>query len=176
MYRTVVHYVASCDHCQRRKRPLVLPSSHLHPINIPVEPFFCVGLDLLGPFPASTSGNKWVVVAADYSKRFAIIRALPTSCATDVADFLLYDVILHHGTPQQLLTDRGRYFLSCIVDDILRTCSTQHKLTTAYHLQTNGLTEHLNGTLTQMLSVYVSSDRRDWDSALPFVTVAYTSS
>ncbi|XP_070388342.1 uncharacterized protein [Dermacentor albipictus] len=52
----------------------------------------------------------------------------------------------------------------------------QHKLTTSYHPQTNGITKHLNRTLTNMLSVYVSSDHRDWDLALPYVTFAYNSS
>lgn len=89
---------------------------------------------------------------------------------------MLRDVILHHGAPRQLLTDRGRAFLSRVIDDLLRSSSTQHKLTTSYHPQTNGLTERLNRTLTDMLSMYVSSDHRDWDLALPYVTFAYNSS
>ncbi|XP_072144624.1 uncharacterized protein [Dermacentor andersoni] len=52
----------------------------------------------------------------------------------------------------------------------------RHKLTTAYHLQTNGLTEHFNHTLTTVLSMYVSSDHCDWDSTSPYVTFAYNSS
>lgn len=141
-----------------------------------MEPFFRVGLDLLGPFPISSSGNKWIAVATDYATRYAITRALPTSCATDVADFLLRDIILLHGAPRQLLTDRGRNFLSKVIDDLLRSCSTKHKLTTSYHPQTNGLTERLNRTLTDMLSMYVSKDHHDWDVALPYVTFAYNSS
>uniref|UniRef100_L7LYP4 RNA-directed DNA polymerase n=1 Tax=Rhipicephalus pulchellus TaxID=72859 RepID=L7LYP4_RHIPC len=174
--RSVRRYVNACEICQRRKKPSGLPAGYLQPINIPSEPFFRVGLDLLGPFPTSASGNKWVAVATDYATRYAVTRAMPTSCATDVADFLLRDLILVHGAPRQLLTDRGRTFLSKVVDDILRSCSTQHKLTTSYHPQTNGLTERLNRTLTDMLSKYVSADHRDWDLALPYVTFAYNSS
>lgn len=148
----------------------------MQPIDIPTEPFHRVGLDLLGPFSLSLSGNRWIAVATDYATRYAITRALPTSCATDVADFLLHDVILIHGAPRQLLTDRGRYFLSQVVDDLLRCCETRHKLTTAYHPQTNGLTERLNKTLTDMLAMYVSNDHRDWDVTLPYVTFAYNSS
>lgn len=176
MHRSVLRYVAACERCQRRKRPSALPAGQLQPIDIPAEPFFRVGLDLLGPFPTSISGNKWVAVATDYATRFAITRALLTSCSTDVADFLLYDAILCHGAPRQLLTDRGRYFLSRVVDDILHACSTEHKLITTYHLQANGLTERLNRTLTEMLAMYVSPDHRDWDCTLPFVTFAYNSS
>lgn len=176
IYRTVRRYVAACDTCQRRKTPLLRPAGQLQPLDIPTEPFYRVGLDLLGPFPLSSSGNRWIAVATDYATRYAITRALPTSCATDVADFLLEDVILRHGAPRQLLTDRGRYFLSQVVEDLLRSCATKHKLTTAYHPQTNGLTERLNKTLTDMLAMYVSPDHRDWDATLPYVTFAYNSS
>lgn len=75
-----------------------------------------------------------------------------------------------------MLTDRGRYFLSQVIHDILRSCSAKHKLSTAYHPQTNGLTERLNRTLTDMLSCYISADHRDWDVMLPYVTFAYNSS
>uniref|UniRef100_L7LV95 RNA-directed DNA polymerase n=1 Tax=Rhipicephalus pulchellus TaxID=72859 RepID=L7LV95_RHIPC len=176
IYRSVRRYVASCKPCQHRKTPATLPAGLLQPIEIPSQPFFKVGLDLLGPFPQSIGGNKWIAVATDYTTRYAITRAMPTSCATDVADFLLQDVILRHGAPRQLITDRGRYFLSKVVQDILHSCATKHKFTTAYHPQTNGLTERLNRTITDMLAMYVSPDHRDWDEALAFVTFAYNTS
>ncbi|XP_077498029.1 uncharacterized protein LOC144108737 [Amblyomma americanum] len=74
------------------------------------------------------------------------------------------------------LTNRGRYFMSRVVGDILRSFSTERKIATAYHLQTNWVTERLNRTLTDMLSMYVSPDHKDWDLALPYVTFAYNTS
>lgn len=85
-------------------------------------------------------------------------------------------MILLHGAPRQLLTDRGRTFLSKVIADILQSCATRHKLSTSYHPQTNGLTERLNRTLTDMLAKYASSDHTDRDLTLPFVTFAYNSS
>lgn len=55
LYKSVPRYVTACDLCQRRKTPTTLPTGQLQPIEIPLEPFFCVGLDLLGPFPLSKS-------------------------------------------------------------------------------------------------------------------------
>ena len=46
-------------------------------------------------------------------------------------------------------------------------------MTTAYHPQTNGLTERFNKTLADMLSMYVDVDQKNWDELLPFVTFAY---
>ncbi|GBL76884.1 hypothetical protein AVEN_12568-1 [Araneus ventricosus] len=46
-------------------------------------------------------------------------------------------------------------------------------MTTAYHPQTNGLTERFNKTLADMLSMYVRVEQKDSDEILPFVTFAY---
>ena len=45
--------------------------------------------------------------------------------------------------------------------------------TTAYHPQTNGLTERFNATLCQMLSSYCNESQTDWDVFLPIVLFAY---
>ncbi|UYV79990.1 hypothetical protein LAZ67_18001335 [Cordylochernes scorpioides] len=52
-------------------------------------------------------------------------------------------------------------------------CGMSHYFTTAYNPQTNGLTERLNKTLIDMLSMYVDVDQKNWDSVLPFITFAY---
>ncbi|GBN02002.1 hypothetical protein AVEN_167817-1 [Araneus ventricosus] len=46
---------------------------------------------------------------------------------------------------------------------------------TAYHQQTNGLTERFNKTLADMLSMYVDVEQRNWDAILPSLTFAYNS-
>ncbi|KAM7297650.1 uncharacterized protein ISCGN_022801 [Ixodes scapularis] len=45
--------------------------------------------------------------------------------------------------------------------------------TTAYHPQTNGLTERLNKTIADMISMYVDVEHKTWDEVLPYVTFAY---
>ncbi|GBO01303.1 hypothetical protein AVEN_57547-1 [Araneus ventricosus] len=52
-----------------------------------------------------------------------------------------------------MISDRGRSFLSNLVKDINQLCQTSHLLTAAYHPQTNGLTERMNKTLADMLSM-----------------------
>ena len=52
---------------------------------------------------------------------------------------------------------------------------TKHVKTTAYHPATNGLTERFNKTLADMLAKYVSSNHKDWDEVLDYVTFAYNS-
>ena len=132
-----------------------------------------MGIELYGPHPLTSAGNRWAIVAVDHLTRYAETAALPAATARDVASFLLHRFILRHGPPQELLSDRGRVFLSEVVEAILKECHAVHRKTTAYHPQTNGLTERFNRTLGDMLSMYVAADHTNSDAILPFVTYAY---
>lgn len=88
-----------------------------------------------------------------------------------MADIFLHHIILRHGAPRILLSDRGRTFLSNVLEELLRVSHTVHKTTSGYHRQTNGLTERFHRTLSDMM--YISPEHRNWDLILPFVTSTY---
>ncbi|GFS97021.1 transposon Ty3-I Gag-Pol polyprotein [Trichonephila clavipes] len=67
----------------------------------------------------------------------------------------------------------GAVFRSRLVSSLVDLCNIDHRFTTAYHPQTNGLTERFNKTLADMLSMYVDVEQKNWDEILPFVTFAY---
>lgn len=171
----VRRYVQSCPDCQSKKLPAVTPAGLLQPLAVG-EPFERVGIDLLGPFPRSAKGMKYIIVATEYCTRYAITAALPDATAVEVADFFVKSIVTKFGAPRELLSDRGRQFTSAIMTEVLSLLNTKSILTTAYHAQTNGLTEHLNRTISVMLSMYVDTKHTDWDQALDFVTFAYNSS
>ncbi|UYV83065.1 hypothetical protein LAZ67_22002076, partial [Cordylochernes scorpioides] len=173
LYNSVRRYVAHCKECQRRKGENKLPAGKLIPIKPPSFPFQKIGMDLLGRFPLSDKGNLWIIVCTDYLTKYAIAKALPSGTAAEIATFILEEVILKHGAPREIITDRGRAFMSQMVKEVTSRCKISHLFTTAYHPQTNGLTERLNKTLGDMLSMYVDAEQRDWDSVLPYVIFAY---
>ncbi|GFX24151.1 retrovirus-related Pol polyprotein from transposon 412 [Trichonephila clavipes] len=143
------------------------------PIPPAIAPFHRIGIDLLGRFPKSAHGNKWIIVCTDYSTRYAITKALPTAEVDEIAKFLLEEIVLRHGAPRVIITDRGAVFRSRLVSSLVDLCNIDHRFTTAYHPQTNGLTERFNKTLADMLSMYVDVEQKNWDEILPFVTFAY---
>ncbi|GFS54092.1 hypothetical protein TNCV_2526601 [Trichonephila clavipes] len=173
MYRNVVRYVMHCRECQRRKSVPQRPPGRLVHIPPATAPFHRIGIDLLGRFPKSAHGNKWIIVCTDYSTRYAITKALPTAEVDEIAKFLLEEIVLRHGAPRVIITDRGAVFRSRLVSSLVDLCNIDHRFTTAYHPQTNGLTERFNKTLADMLSMYVDVEQKNWDEILPFVTFAY---
>lgn len=176
LYRSVRHYVVHCRECQRRKSVPQKPPGRLISIPPAMAPFHRIGIDLLGQFPKSTKGNKWIVVCTDYLTRYAVTKALPTAVALEIAKFLVEDILLKHGAPRVIISDRGKVFQSKLVSELIRRTDVNHRMTTSYHPQTNGLTERFNKTLANMLSMYVDVEQKDWDVFLPFVTFAYNTS
>ncbi|GFX08970.1 retrovirus-related Pol polyprotein from transposon 412 [Trichonephila clavipes] len=91
------------------------------------------------------------------SAGFSIVNnvlSLPTAGAPEVAKFFVEEIILTHGAPRTI-TDRGTVFQSNLVAEINNQYKVVHRKTTAYHPQTNGLTERFNKTLADMLDMYV---------------------
>ncbi|GFS63500.1 retrovirus-related Pol polyprotein from transposon 412 [Trichonephila clavipes] len=169
MYRNVMR----CRECQRRKSVPQRPPGRLVPIPPAIAPFHRIGIDLSGRFPKSYHGNKWIIVCMDYSTRYAITKASPTAEVDEIAKFLLEKIVLRHGAPRVIITDRGAVFRSRLVSSLVDLCKIHHRFKTAYHPQINGLTERFNKTLANMLSMYVDAEQKNWDEILPFVTFAY---
>lgn len=132
--------VKAFEKCSRRKRPTAHPagpfSQSLH------RPNLCFVLawtfSVRATFHFQHPGKKWATVVTDYATRHAIIRAIPTSSATDVAEFHQHSIIFHYGATYLFMVS-GRIFFYRVIHEILRSCSTQCKLTTSDHPQTNCL-------------------------------------
>src|SRR5690606_13615338 len=148
----------------------------LQSVPIPKQPFDCIGMDFLGPFPRSDSGMRYIIVCVDYLTRFAETKAVRHATSSAVADFYLRRIVLRHGSPRIIISDRGKAFVSRFLSDVFRIYQSVHRRTTAYHPQCNGLTERFNHTLADMLSMYVNTAHSNWDTILPFVTYAYNTS
>ncbi|UYV73930.1 hypothetical protein LAZ67_11001495 [Cordylochernes scorpioides] len=105
--------------------------------------------------------------------RYAITKAIPDRGAIEIAMFLIEYVILKHGAFRKMIADREKNFIFQVIKETNALCGIVHRFTTAYHLQTNGLTERFNKTLGDIFSIYTGVEQKDWDQVLPYVTFAY---
>jgi hypothetical protein len=171
MRRQIVRFVLSCIDCQTKKRSREAPAGLLRPIQAR-RPFEKVGIDLIGPFPLTSSGNKHAIVAVDYLTKWAICKAVPAASSKEVVDFFVRNVVLQHGAPVVLISDRGKCLTASFAEELFQALQTNHLVTAAYHPQCNGLVERYNHTFAEMLSMYVNSYHNDWDGLIDFVTFA----
>ena len=169
-YEDVRDYVKSCDECQ--KRGTAKRSEPLHPIKVG-QPFEQVGMDIVGPLPMTKKGYTHIVVATDYLTKWPEARAIINAKASSVVTFFYEDLICRHGCPKVLLTDRGTHFVNEMLDSLCREIGIKHKLSTAYHPQTNGLVERFNRTLCETLAKFANQNKDDWDIYIPSALFAY---
>ena len=55
-----------CDQCQKTKRKFDHPAEELHPVPVPNSSWKQIGIDIIGPLPTTTNGNKFVIVVTDH--------------------------------------------------------------------------------------------------------------
>ena len=172
--QSISQFLKVCPTCQSMKAPQQSYGT-LHPIEV-TEPFELVGWDLMGPFPTSIHGNKYILVITEYLTRWCEAIALPDATASSVAQALLQRVIFPHGCPRQLLSDQGSQFRSEVIRILSHSLGITQIFTSSYHPQSNGLTERLNRTIKQVISAYVDPLHQSWDQVLPFAVHAYNTS
>uniref|UniRef100_A0A6G5ABD6 Putative polyprotein n=1 Tax=Rhipicephalus microplus TaxID=6941 RepID=A0A6G5ABD6_RHIMP len=100
-------------------------------------------------------------------------KGYPERYSSGGGKIFIENIVLRHGAPTVVITDRGTAFTAALLDHVLMLSGTTHRKTTAYHSQTNGLTERLNKTIEDMLSMYVDVEHKNWDTILPYITFAY---
>ena len=80
--------VSSCDRCQRHNKKLDALAGVLHSIPVKAQIWHQVGMDLIGPLPETSLGNKYIIPLTDYFSKWAEATALPDKTAVSVAKFM----------------------------------------------------------------------------------------
>ena len=162
-----------CEVCQRSKRKFDKPAPSLHPIPVS-DTWNKVGIDLI-ELPVSSNGNRYCITLTDYFSKWAEAMPIPTKEARHVADFQ-YQMIFRHGCPEEIISDQGREFCNQVINRLEELTGFQHRVTSAYHPQSNGLDERMNQTLKAALQKLVNENQDDWDQLLDNVLFAYRTS
>ena len=173
MRSDITRWIHGCLVCNSHS-PGRAVSAPLTPIPV-AGPFDRVGVDII-QFPRSHQGNQYAVVFVDYLTKWPEVYPVPDQCAATIANLLVREIVSRHGVPSEVLSDRGRVFLSGLLKEVQQLLGFKKVNTSAYHPQTDGLVERFNRTLTAMLAKTVEHGGKDWDQKLPFVLFAYRAS
>ena len=173
MRKEIEAFCKTCHVCQKNYRPKF--RAVLHPHELAKAPFEVIGIDFLGPIkPVSPQGNSVIMVITDYFSKWVEAIPLPNQTALTTAKALCKHVVLRHGLPKAMVTDRGVNFTSKLFRHICKEFNIDHRLTTAYNPASNGETERFNRTLTTMLrKELVEKSHDNWEEVLEYLCFAY---
>ena len=128
-----------------------------------------VAMDILGPLPESESGNKYLLLVADYFTKLPEAYALPNQETITVAEVFVREYDCRFGVPLELHSNQGRKFESNVFKETCALLGIQKTRTTTLHPQSDGMIERMNRTLETQPSKFVDDHHRDWDYYIPYL-------
>ncbi|KAL4283519.1 hypothetical protein GQ457_16G018000 [Hibiscus cannabinus] len=164
LHRDAQLFYQQCDRCQRTGNISKKNEMPLQNI-LEVELFDVWGIDFMGPFPSSF-GNLYILLAVDYVSKWVEAIATTHNDAKTVQRFIKKNIFTRFGTPRVIISDEGRHFDNRSIAAALRKLGINHKLSTAYHPQTNGQVKVSNREIKSILEKVVNPNRKDWSSDL----------
>ena len=171
--RDVREYVRTCELCQRNKPSNRAPPGLLQPLSVPAGKWQSVSIDFIVALPKTPGGFDAVAVFVDrLTKMVHLAPCTSNVTAADTARLFLQHVVRLHGVPDETVTDRGPQFNSNFWKALTGLLGTKHKMSSAYHPQTDGQTERMNQTLECMLRHYINPTQTNWDDLLPLAEFA----
>lgn len=181
MRRDIERRVKNCHECRLAKSARHKPYGELQPLQVPQRPWSSIAFDHITKLPESKipgsedSYDSIFVITDRFTKYGYFIPYKEASDATKLAHTFLHVIISQHGLPDEVISDRGTTFTSKFWQAFTALLGVKHKLSTAFHPQTDGQTERLNQTLEQYLRCYVNYDQDNWAELLPAAQFAYNS-
>jgi hypothetical protein len=166
-------YCKACDMCLHMKAQKQKPFGKLRPLPIPEARWDIVSVDFIIELPNLHGFDAMMVVVDLVSKRSHFIPTHTTITALGPAQLYLQNMWKLHGLPQLMLLDRGPQFVAEFMHKLYCLLGITISLSTAYHPQSNGQTEHVNQELEQYIQIFVNKWQNNWDTLLPLGEFAY---
>ena len=166
MKTEIDNYIKRCKICFAVNPKIKKESEPLHSISVPTLAWSLVGIDIIGPCQETSSGNKYIVAATDHFTKYTEAAGIPDKSALSVANFI-YTITCRLGCMDTIITDQGKEFVNEIMTQLTNRMGVEHRITSAYHPQTNGQRERDNRTLKDSLNKVANEYGNDWDFYIP---------
>lgn len=173
--RDVDKFCVSCGICHVAKSVPQLPAGLLHSLPVPVRPWMSISMDFVGPFPVAFGCDYVWVVVDRLTSMVHLIPIRTTDTAAALAGVYLREVVRLHGLPESIVSDRDSKFTSRFWKELHRLLGAKLLMSTAFHPQTDGLSERTIRSVTQILRAMVAPDQMDWYHKLPLAEFAMNS-
>ena len=135
-------------------------------------------MDLITGLPLSIDSESKafdaiLVIVDRFTKMAKYFPTRKTLDAAELADLFHKKIVCIFGMPSSIVSDHGSLFTSQFWSSLCFYMKARRRLSTAFHPQTDGQTEHQNQTLEHYLRCYVNHRQDDWVDWLPQAEFAY---
>jgi hypothetical protein len=134
----------------------------LHPLPIPTKPWDSIRMDFIGPFPESRGFNYlWVIIC----RMTSMVHLIPIHTrmkASELSWIYRREIVCLHGLPRSIVSDRDPKFTSKWWKELHKILGTKLLMSTSFHPQTDGQTEHANRNVGQIFRTVVRHNQKDW--------------
>jgi hypothetical protein len=113
MIEEIRDYIRRCPACQLNESSNTTHATPpIRPLQPAAQPFDRWGIDFMQNLPETRSGYRHIITAIDYATRWIIAKPVKTMDENVVCRFLYEDILMNFGAPFEILSDRGKSFLS----------------------------------------------------------------
>lgn len=165
MRNDVGRYVNHCTVCIQYKPDQRLPAGLMGKSRKVEHPWQLISTDILGPFPRSSKGNKYILVVADWFTKYTLLFPLRSATASKICKHIEEDVILMYGAPQQIVCDNGSQYAGKEMKALAHKYQSHIFFNAKYHPQVNP-SERINRVVKTMIASYVEEKHTKWDTHL----------
>ena len=173
MAEDVKCYAQGCKHCQLRKAGNNARNPPLQCYPAVDTPFQRCHVDLFGPLVPSKRGNTYVVIFKDSLTKWIELFAIQDGSAESVAECMVDEIFMRHGSPEILVSDKGTAFVNKTLKQVCSLLKIRKITTAPYNPRADGLAENAVRTVKDMLSAYTNVLGDDWDDYLAIVAHHY---
>ncbi|GJW47841.1 putative reverse transcriptase domain-containing protein [Tanacetum coccineum] len=136
-----------------------------------------IAMDFVTKLPRTSSGHDTIWVIMDRLTKSAYFLPMREDYKMDrLARLYLNEIISRYGVPISIISDRDSRFTSRFWQSMQEALGTCLDMSTAYHPQTDGQSEHTIKTLEDILRACVLYFEGSWDVHLPLVEFSYNNS
>ncbi|GJY54147.1 putative reverse transcriptase domain-containing protein [Tanacetum coccineum] len=150
---------------------------YLDRIWVPLKGEEGIAMDFVTKLPRTSSGLDTIWVIVDRLTKSAYFLPMHEDYKMErLARLYLNEIVARHGVPISIISDCDSRFTSRFWQSMQEALGTRLDMSTAYHPQTDGQSEHTIQTLEDMLRAYVLDFGGSWDVHLPLVEFSYNNS
>ena len=149
-------YLPSCSGCQWNKSQTMKALGPLHPLPIPDEHGDSVALDFVGPLPEDDGYNCILTMTDHLGSDYHLIPTRTDALAEDIVLLVFDNWYCKNGLLSNFGSSCDKLFILNFWKALNKLTGIKLKMSSVYHPETNGSSEHTNKTVNQAIHFHVN--------------------